>query len=65
VVVGTQTYRGQHLPTDLLLAELGRLAGLEVQALWVVRTKGVASQQRGLATSPSREAVLVLRKPPS
>jgi hypothetical protein len=65
VVVGTQTYHGQHLPTDLLLAELGRLAGLEVQALWVVRTKGVASQQRRLATSPSREAVLVLRKPPS
>jgi hypothetical protein len=65
VVVATQTYLGQHLPTDLLLAELGRGAGLEVRALWVVRPKGVASQQRGRACSASRETVLVLRKPPS
>ena len=64
VVVATQTYLGQHLPTDLLLAELGRGAGLEVRALWVVRPKGVASQQRGGADSASRETVLVLRKPP-
>ena len=65
VVVATQTYLGQHLPTDLLLAELGRGAGLEVRALWVVRPKGVASQQRGGADSASRETVLVLRKPPT
>ena len=65
VVVATQTYLGQHLPTDLLLAELGRGAGLEVRALWVVRPKGVASQQRGGAGSASRETVLVLRKPPT
>lgn len=65
VVIATQTYFGQHLPTDLLLAELGREAGLEVRALWVVRSKGVASQQRGLSSSASRETVLVLRKPPA
>jgi hypothetical protein len=65
VVVATQTYLGQHLPTDLLLAELGRGAGLEVRALWVVRSKGIASQQRGRAGSASRETILVLRKPPS
>ena len=65
VVIATQTYFGQHLPTDLLLAELGRAAGLEVRALWVVRAKGVASQQRGLSSSASRETVLVLRKPPA
>ena len=65
LVVGTQTYLGQHLPTDLLLAELGRGAGLEVQALWVVRLKGVASQQRSLAGSLSRETILILRKPSS
>ncbi len=65
VVVATQTYLGQHLPTDLLLAELGRGAELEVRALWVVRPKGVASQQRGRAGSASRETILVLRKPPS
>src|SRR5215470_1891020 len=62
--VGTQTYLGQHLPTDLLRGELGRSVGLEVRELWVVRAKGVASQQRHrLASSPSRETVLVLRKP--
>ena len=65
VVIATQTYFGQHLPTDLLLAELGRDAGLEVRALWIVRSKGVASQQRGLSSSASRETVLVLRKPPT
>jgi len=64
VVIATQTYFGQHLPTDLLLAELGRGTGLEVRALWVVRSKGVASQQRSLSSSASRETVLVLRKPP-
>lgn len=65
LVVGTQTYLGQHLPTDLLTAELARGIGLEVRELWVVRAKGVASQQRGLTASPSRETVVVLRKPPT
>jgi hypothetical protein len=64
VVIATQTYFGQHLPTDLLLAELGHEMGLEVRALWAVRSKGVASQQRGLSSSAGRETVLVLRKPP-
>ena len=63
LVVATQTYLGQHLPTDLLLAELGRGVGLEARALWVVRSKGVASQQRGCAASASRETILILRKP--
>jgi hypothetical protein len=65
VVIATQTYFGQHLPTDLLLAELAAGAGLEVRALWVVRSKGVASQQRGLSSTASRETVLVLRRPPA
>jgi hypothetical protein len=65
VVIATQTYFGQHLPTDLLLAELGCDAGLEVRALWMVRSKGVASQQRGLCDAASRETVLVLRRPPA
>ena len=63
VVIATQTYLGQQLPTDLLLAELGKDAGLEVRALWVVRHKGVASQQRGRAAAGSRETILVLRQP--
>ncbi|HET8658248.1 MAG TPA: hypothetical protein VFM55_04520 [Micromonosporaceae bacterium] len=63
LVVGTQTYYGQHLPTDLLLAELAKTVGLEVRELWIARAKGVASQQRGLASLPSRETVLILQKP--
>ena len=63
LVVGTQTYLGHHLPTDLLLAELARSSGLEVRELWIVRAKGVASQQRARSALPSRESVLVLRKP--
>jgi hypothetical protein len=63
LVVGTQTYYGQHLPTDLLLAELAKTVGLEVRELWIARAKGVASQQRGLASQPSRETVLILHKP--
>ncbi|GIH16057.1 hypothetical protein [Rugosimonospora africana] len=68
LVVGTQTYYGQHLPTDLLLAELATTVGLEVRELWIARAKGVASQQRGmtgLTSLPSRETVLILQKPPS
>lgn len=63
LVVGTQTYYGQHLPTDLLLAELAATVGLETRELWIARAKGVASQQRGLASLPSRETVLILQKP--
>ncbi|WP_155355099.1 hypothetical protein [Acrocarpospora macrocephala] len=63
LVVGTQTYLGHHLPTDLLLAELARSSGLEIRELWVVRAKGVASQQRARAGSASRETVLILSKP--
>jgi hypothetical protein len=63
LVVGTQSYYGQHLPTDLLLAELAKTVGLEVSDIWVVRAKGVASQQRGLSSLPSRESVVFLQKP--
>lgn len=62
VVVGTQVFGGEQLPTDLLLAELAELQGYTVKEIWVARTKGMAVQQRkkvGRAVG-SRETVLVL-----
>ena len=62
IVVGTQVFGGEQLPTDLLLAEIAELHGFSVKEIWVARTKGMAVQQRNLAAKAvaSREAVLVL-----
>jgi hypothetical protein len=62
IVVGTQVFGGEQLPTDLLLAETAELNGFSVKEIWVARTKGMAVQQRNLAAKAvaSREAVLVL-----
>lgn len=46
VVVGTQTFHGQHLPTDLLLASIAETLGMTTEAVWVLRAKGMAVQQR-------------------
>lgn len=62
IVVGTQVFGGEPLPTDLLLAELAELHGYTVKELWVARTKGMAVQQRnkvGRAVR-SRETILLL-----
>ena len=62
IVVGTQVFGGEHLPTDLLLAELAELHGYTVKELWVARTKGMAVQQRRKLghSVKSRETVLLL-----
>jgi hypothetical protein len=62
VVVGTQVFGGEHLPTDLLLAEIAELHGFSVQEIWIARNKGMAVQQRQRAPKsvPSRETVLLL-----
>jgi hypothetical protein len=62
VVVGTQVFGGEQLPTDLLLAELAELHGFSVKEIWVARAKGMAVQQRIVAPKAvaSREVVLVL-----
>jgi hypothetical protein len=62
IVVGSQVFGGEHLPTDLLLAEIAELHGFSVKAIWVARAKGMAVQQRKLSTKAvaSREVVLVL-----
>ena len=61
VVVGTQTFSGQHLPTDLLLAEIAEDMGMRVAEVWVIREKGVAPQQRRQwGDAKTRESVVLL-----
>lgn len=62
VVVGTQVFAGQELPTDLLIAEIADSKGFTVKDLWMARRKGVAVQQRARYTSvpTSRETVILL-----
>lgn len=62
IVVGTQVFGGEQLPTDLLLAAVAEFHGFSVKAIWVARAKGMAVQQRNLANKAvnSREVVLVL-----
>lgn len=63
-VVGTQTYFGYPIPTDLMLASLAERVGLAVEGCWLLRRKRVAVQQRvrGAAGSGGRESVLLLRR---
>jgi hypothetical protein len=63
-VVATQTYFGQPVPTDLMVASLAQSVGLQVEAIWVLRHKNVAVQQRLRAASGAggRESVLLLRR---
>jgi hypothetical protein len=62
VVVGTQVFAGQELPTDLLIAEIADSKGFTVKDLWMARRKGVAVQQRARYSSipTSRETVILL-----
>jgi hypothetical protein len=62
IVVGTQVFAGEKLPTDLLLAEMAELHGFSVKEIWLARSKGMAAQQRNLAVKSvnSREVVLLL-----
>ena len=62
MVVGTQVFGGEALPTDLLLAEIAELQGYSVKEIWMARAKGMAVQQRSRASKAvtSREVVLIL-----
>lgn len=62
IVVGTQVFANEILPTDLLLAEIAELHGYAVKEIWIARRKGIAVQQRQRVQKPasSRESVLVL-----
>jgi hypothetical protein len=62
IVIGTQVFAGEPLPTDLLLAQLAEAEGYTVEEIWLVRNKGIAVQQRklGFGAVASRETVLFL-----
>jgi hypothetical protein len=64
MVVGTQVFGGEPLPTDLLLAEIAGGHGFRTDAVWVARAKGMSVQQRLSGAKPvaSRESVLLLTK---
>jgi hypothetical protein len=64
MVVGTQVFGGESLPTDLLLAEIAACHGFETDAVWVARAKGMTVQQRLSGAEPvaSRESVVLLTK---
>lgn len=64
VVVGTQVFGGEPLPTDLLLADIAAGHGFETEAVWVARAKGMSVQQRlsGAKRVASRESVILLSK---
>lgn len=64
IVVGTQVFAGQSLPTDLILADLAERAGYAVKDIWLARSKGVAVQQRArFGDVPgSRESVILLER---
>lgn len=64
VVVGTQVFGGEALPTDLLLADIAAGHGFDTDAVWVARAKGMSVQQRLSGAKPvaSRESVVLLSR---
>lgn len=66
VVVGNSAYSGIIVPTDAILASLGRGVGLEVSSIAVARHLTTSSQQKLLLNgvrSYLRESVVFLNKP--
>jgi hypothetical protein len=65
IVVGNSAYAGILVATDVLLAEIGRAVGFEVERIVVARHLTTSSQQKiqlnGLH-SALRESVVMLRK---
>jgi hypothetical protein len=59
------SYNGQLVPVDLILSDIARKAGLEVQVIWkLVKGKGNSSQQMGRhGRQEARKCVYVWRKP--
>lgn len=63
LVVGNVQFSGEIVPTDLLLAELARQEGFEVDAVWVARYKNRNVQQLiQYGNHKSRESILMLRR---
>jgi hypothetical protein len=58
-------YHGEEIPVDLILSDFAELAGLHVQAIWVLaRGKGNSSQQMGIhGRNELRKCAYVWSKP--
>lgn len=66
LVVGNVQYSGEAVLVDELIAAVGEAAGLECEDIMVARYRGNSAQQMGLhGIRPSRESVVVLRRPSS
>lgn len=64
LVVGNAQYCGERIAVDELTAEVGEQAGLTCEKLLVARYRGNSAQQMGrFGRNPSRETVVVFRKP--
>lgn len=63
LVVGNAQYRGEPVPVDELIAEVGEQAGLTCERLLVARYRGNSAQQMGKhGRNPSRESIVVFKK---
>lgn len=64
LVVGNAQYEGNTLLVDELTAEIGEMAGLACTEIRVLRLRGNSAQQMGrFGRRPSRESVVLFRKP--
>jgi len=64
IVVGNSAYAKAIIPTDLLVAQIGREEGYEVSEIKIARKLHVSSQQRASLKSLSsymRESVVLLK----
>lgn len=57
-------YEGAHVPVDLILSEIAKRAGFDVESIWVLpRGKGNSSQQMGMyGREEIRKCVYVWRR---
>ncbi len=63
-VVGNAQYRGYPVPVDEYLVGIGQSLGLSLDRVMAVRFRGNSAQQMGaFGRHPSRESIVVFRKP--
>ena len=63
-VVGNVQYHGVPIAVDELTAEIGEQTGLRCEKLLIARYRGNSAQQMGqYGRNPSRESVVLFRKP--
>jgi len=62
-VVGNVRHAGIMVPVDEITGELAKLAGLDVDAVWVMRLRGNSAQQMGhYGRVPARESIVLVSK---